>query len=48
MLQAVLSGLGGLEISDEGITQLKTELPKQWNSLTLKGIGLKKISNSKS
>ena len=42
MLQAVMSGLGGLEITDDGITQLKTELPKEWKSLTLKGIGLKK------
>lgn len=42
MLQAVLSGLGGLEISDEGITQLKTKLPKNWTSLTLKGIGTEK------
>lgn len=46
MLQAVLSGLGGLEISDDGITQLKTPLPKQWKSLTLKGIGLEKQSFS--
>jgi len=46
MLQSVLSGLGGLEISDQGITQLKTELPKQWKSLTLKGIGLEKRSFS--
>ena len=44
MLQAVLSGIGGLEISDEGITQLKTPLPKQWKSLTLKGIGVEKQS----
>ena len=39
MLQAVLSGFGGLEISDAGITQLKTRLPKKWKSLTIKGIG---------
>ncbi len=46
MLQAVLSGLGGLDISDDGITQLKTKLPKHWTSLTLKGIGVEKQSFS--
>ena len=39
MLQAVLAGIGGLNISDEGITQIKTILPPGWKSLTLKGIG---------
>lgn len=39
MLQAVMNGFGGLEITDQGITQLKTRLPKKWKSLTLKGIG---------
>ncbi len=42
MLQAVLNGLGGLDISDEGITQFKQKLPKEIKSLTLKGIGLDK------
>jgi trehalose/maltose hydrolase-like predicted phosphorylase len=39
MLQAVLNGLGGLDITDSGITQLKTKLPKKWKSLTIKGVG---------
>ena len=39
MLQAVLSGFGGLEITDAGIVQLKTKLPKEWKSLTIKGLG---------
>ena len=39
VLQSVLMGFGGLEITASGITQLKTSLPKQWRSLTLKGIG---------
>jgi len=39
MLQAVLNGFGGLEITDNGIVQLKTRLPKKWKSLTLKGVG---------
>lgn len=40
MLQAVLSGFGGLELSDAGVTQLKTKLPKKWKSLTIKGVGV--------
>jgi trehalose/maltose hydrolase-like predicted phosphorylase len=39
ILQGVLMGFGGLEITPAGITQIKTALPKQWKSLTLKGIG---------
>ncbi len=39
ILQSVLMGFGGLDITPQGITQIKTALPKQWKSLTLKGIG---------
>ncbi|WP_019989681.1 glycosyl hydrolase family 95 catalytic domain-containing protein [Rudanella lutea] len=39
MLQAVLSGFGGLDLTDNGIVQLKTKLPKAWKSLTIKGFG---------
>ncbi|MBK8701740.1 MAG: glycoside hydrolase family 65 protein [Saprospiraceae bacterium] len=42
MLQAVLSGFGGLSIEDEGITQLKTSLPKGWKKLTITGVGTEK------
>lgn len=38
MLQAVLNGFGGLDITDNGIIQLKTKLPKKWKSLTIKGV----------
>ena len=38
-LQSVLFGFGGLDITPNGIVQLKTSLPKQWGSLTLTGIG---------
>ncbi|UII30794.1 glycoside hydrolase family 65 protein [Fulvivirga ulvae] len=37
MLQAVLSGFGGLEITDEGIEQKDKHVPKQWKSLEIKG-----------
>ncbi len=40
MLQTVLFGFGGLDFSDEGIVQKNPILPKQWKSLTIKGIGL--------
>ena len=39
LLQAVLFGFGGLDLTDEGIQQLKPSLPKEWKSLTIKGIG---------
>ena len=42
ILQAVLNGFGGLEITPTGITQIKSVLPQQWKSLTLKGIGVDK------
>ncbi|HEY5406147.1 MAG TPA: glycoside hydrolase family 65 protein [Ginsengibacter sp.] len=38
-LQSVLMGFGGLEITPNGITQIKSSLPKQWKSLRLTGIG---------
>jgi trehalose/maltose hydrolase-like predicted phosphorylase len=39
MLQAVLNGFGGLTISDNGITQIKTSLPKGWKKLVITGVG---------
>jgi len=40
MLQALLSGFGGLNPTDNGIVQLKTKLPKKWKTLTIKGVGV--------
>ena len=42
ILQAVMNGFGGLEITPTGITQIKSSMPKQWKSLTMKGIGVEK------
>jgi len=42
MLQAVLFGLGGLEIGSEGVVQLPAQLPRKWKSLTIKGVGTNK------
>lgn len=39
ILQAVINGFGGLDITEEGIVQTKTMLPAKWKKLTLKGIG---------
>ena len=40
ILQSVLMGFGGLEITPKGITQIKSSLPPNWKSLTLTGIGV--------
>ena len=40
ILQAVMMGFGGLDITPKGITQIKTTLPTGWKSVTLKGIGV--------
>jgi protein-glucosylgalactosylhydroxylysine glucosidase len=42
ILQAVLNGFGGLEITPAGIIQIKSTLPKQWKSLTITGVGAQK------
>ncbi|MEL6864751.1 MAG: glycoside hydrolase family 65 protein [Bacteroidota bacterium] len=40
MLQAVLCGFGGLDLSDTGLEQLETALlPKHWKSLKMTGVG---------
>lgn len=39
MLQSVLFGFGGLEFTDNGIVQKNPVLPKEWKSLTIKGVG---------
>lgn len=42
MLQTVLFGFAGLHLTEEGIIQKAPILPKQWNSLTIKGVGPEK------
>ncbi len=39
MLQVVLFGFGGLNITNEGIIQKNPVLPKEWKSLIIKGVG---------
>ena len=47
MLQAVLAGFGGIELTDDGIEQIETELPESWESLTIKGVGTADITIEK-
>lgn len=42
ILQSVLMGFGGLEITPKGIVQLKSVLPANWKKLTIKGVGIEK------
>lgn len=44
VLQSVLMGFGGLEITPTGLVQLKSVLPKHWKSLTITGVGPEKKS----
>ena len=42
IVQSLLMGFGGLEITPAGLIQVKSVLPSHWKSLTLKGIGPEK------
>ncbi len=42
ILQAVIMGFGGLEITSKGLRQIKTVLPKNWKSLKITGVGVDK------
>ena len=39
ILQSVMMGFGGLDITPKGIVQLKSVLPPGWKSLTITGVG---------
>ena len=42
IVQSILMGFGGLDITAKGIVQVKSALPKNWKSLTMTGIGVEK------
>jgi len=42
VLQSVLMGFGGLEVTSKGIIQIQSVLPKNWKSLTITGVGPEK------
>lgn len=39
LLQAVINGFCGLELTDEGVVQLPSALPPHWKSVTVTGVG---------
>jgi protein-glucosylgalactosylhydroxylysine glucosidase len=43
MLQSLLFGFGGLSITEKGIVQQKSLLPKNWKSLKVKGAGINRV-----
>ncbi|MBP7556949.1 MAG: glycoside hydrolase family 65 protein [Chitinophagaceae bacterium] len=42
ILQSVLMGFGGLDITPKGIVQVRSVLPPHWKRLTIKGVGPEK------
>jgi trehalose/maltose hydrolase-like predicted phosphorylase len=42
IIQAMLMGFGGLDITPNGIVQIKSKLPANWKSVTITGVGLEK------
>jgi len=42
ILQAVIMGFGGVDMTPLGLSQVKSVLPKHWKSLTITGIGPQK------
>lgn len=46
VLQAVLMGFGGLNITPTGITQSKTTLPTGWQSVKITGVGVQRKTYS--
>ena len=42
ILQSLLMGFGGLDITPQGIKQVKSKLPGNWKSLTITGVGPEK------
>jgi trehalose/maltose hydrolase-like predicted phosphorylase len=46
ILQALLMGFGGLDITPAGIVQIPSKLPSGWKKLTITGIGLDKKNYS--
>jgi trehalose/maltose hydrolase-like predicted phosphorylase len=40
VLQSVIMGFGGLDITPEGIVQIKSILPEKWKKLTITGVGI--------
>jgi len=39
LVQSLLMGFGGLDITPQGIIQIKSKLPPNWHSITITGVG---------
>lgn len=44
IIQAMLMGFGGLDITPAGIVQIKSKLPVNWKSLKIIGVGVNKVT----
>lgn len=44
IIQSLLMGFGGIDITPQGISQVKSKLPANWKSLTITGVGPDKKS----
>jgi trehalose/maltose hydrolase-like predicted phosphorylase len=44
LIQAMINGFGGLEITPKGIIQVKSKLPSGWKSLKITGAGVNKTT----
>ena len=42
LIQSVLNGFGGIDITPNGLVQVKSALPSKWKSLTITGAGPQK------
>lgn len=42
IIQSLLMGFGGLDITPRGIVQIQSKLPAAWKSLTISGVGIEK------
>lgn len=47
LLQAVINGFCGLQLTEEGIVQLPSVLPRHWKRVTVKGVGAERRSYSR-
>lgn len=39
LVQSLLMGFGGLDITPQGVIQIKSTLPSKWHSITITGVG---------
>ena len=44
IIQAMVMGFGGIDITPTGIVQIKSKLPANWKSLTITGVGVNKVT----